>query len=107
MAIVMFNPSRGQVKGTQNLYASAAGITVPTYHIETPPPPGLRRKKIGTALTIGGTALVIGGIAMVSSADALYYNYNTGSNGSYEEGDPKGALGIVMITGGILARNRE
>ena len=101
MAMVICSYS--QVRTTQHLYASAGNFKIADFSVqtETPLPPGLRRKNIGTAMTIGGAVLVVGGIAMVSSADALYYNYSTGSNGTYDEGDPKGALGILMITGGV------
>ena len=103
MAVAVVFNSYGQANSPQTLFASAErSILIKEYAmVSDVAPPGLRRKKIGTALTIGGAALTIGGIAMVASADAFYYNYSTGSNGSYEEGDPKGAVGILMIAGGV------
>lgn len=62
--------------------------------------PGLRMKKTGTTLTILGTAMIIGGVALVSSADDVYYSQTTSQYGTYEEGDPKGALGAVMLVSG-------
>lgn len=64
------------------------------------PGPGLRMKKTGTTLTVAGAVLLIGGIALVSSADEIYYTQTTTQYGTYQEGDPKGAIGFVMLVGG-------
>jgi hypothetical protein len=63
-------------------------------------PPGLRMRNTGRTLTIIGSALLVGGVIMVATADELYYESTYSSSGSYSEGDPKGAFGIVMIAGG-------
>jgi hypothetical protein len=63
--------------------------------------PGERMRNTGKALTFCGSALVIGGIALLSNAESTHYQTGYGSSGSYEEGDPKGAFGAVMLTGGI------
>jgi hypothetical protein len=63
-------------------------------------PPGYRMMKIGKGLTIGGGVLLVGGIILASQADAYYYTSSTGPYGTQEEGDPKGALGVLMIVGG-------
>lgn len=64
-------------------------------------PPGLRMRNTGRTLTILGGAMLIGGIIMASSADDLYYNSTYSSSGSYSEGDPQGAVGVLMIAGGV------
>lgn len=63
--------------------------------------PGKRMRNTGRTLTILGAGFLVGGIAMVSQAEETYYTTNYSSNGSYEEGDPQGAVGVVMITGGV------
>lgn len=63
--------------------------------------PGERMKKTGAVLTILGGAMLVGGIAVLSTADEMYYSTGTNSNtGSYEEGDPKAAVGFLMIAAG-------
>jgi hypothetical protein len=63
--------------------------------------PGQRMRNTGRTLTLLGAGLLVGGIAVASSAESLYYQSNYSSNGgSTSQGDPKGALGIVMMTGG-------
>lgn len=64
-------------------------------------PPGLRMRNAGRTLTIIGGALLVGGIIVFSSADETYYTYNSYNGTTYEEGDPKAALGILMIVGGL------
>jgi hypothetical protein len=63
-------------------------------------PPGLRMRNTGRTLTILGSAMLIGGIIVYSGADEGYYTSYYGTNGSYEEGDPQAAVGILMIVGG-------
>lgn len=63
-------------------------------------PRGLRMRNTGRTLTILGGALAIGGIVMMNNADQLYYTTTQTQNGTITEGDPKGALGVLMtITG--------
>jgi hypothetical protein len=64
-------------------------------------PRGLRMRNTGRALTICGGALAIGGIIMMNSADELYYTTTSGPSGTIEEGDPKGALGVLMTVAGV------
>lgn len=64
-------------------------------------PRGLRMRNTGRALTICGGALAIGGIIMMNSADELYYTTTSGPSGTVEEGDPKGALGVLMTVAGV------
>lgn len=63
-------------------------------------PPGLRMRNTGRMLTIIGGAMLIGGIIVYSNADLNYYNSYTTSTGTYTEGDPQAALGVLMIAGG-------
>ena len=63
-------------------------------------PPGLRMRNTGRTLTIIGGAMLIGGIIVYNNADENYYNSYTTSNGTYTEGDPQAALGVLMIMGG-------
>ena len=62
--------------------------------------PGTRMRNTGRTLTIAGIPLLIGGIIIASSAESTHYNYTSSQGGSYEEGDPKGALGALMAVGG-------
>lgn len=62
--------------------------------------PGLRMRNTGRTLTIGGGILFIGGVIMMNSADELYYTSTQTQYGTVSEGDPKGALGILMSIGG-------
>lgn len=64
-------------------------------------PPGLRMRNAGRTLTIIGGAMLVGGIIVFSSAEKTYYSYNSTNGTSYEEGDPKAAIGILMIAGGL------
>jgi hypothetical protein len=66
-----------------------------------PKPKGLRMRNAGRALTLGGIAFAIGGIVLMNNADELYYSSTTSTYGDTEEGDIKGALGVVMLTTGI------
>jgi hypothetical protein len=64
--------------------------------------PGERMMKAGRTLTIAGGALLVAGIVLVATADEQYYNsYTTSYGGTYEEGDPQFALGLVMAIGGV------
>jgi len=90
-------------------YASQE-VSSPLYltHAEVMPgsamPRGLRMRNTGRALTILGAALAIGGIVMMNNADQLYYTTTQTQNGTVTEGDPKGALGVLMtITGAGMA----
>lgn len=51
-------------------------------------------------MTILGAGMLVGGIIVYGNADENYYNYNTYNGTTYEEGDPKAALGILMMVGG-------
>lgn len=63
--------------------------------------PGLRKKKMGATMTIIGSVLLVTGVALVASADELYYSSNTTNGNTVEEGDPKGAIGVLLIAGGL------
>lgn len=63
--------------------------------------PGMRMRNAGRTLTICGGALFIGGVIMMNNADELYYTTTHTQNGTISEGDPKGALGVLMTVGGI------
>lgn len=64
-------------------------------------PPGLRMRNAGRTLTILGSAMLVGGIIVFNSADETYYNSYTSNGTTYEEGDPKAAVGILMIVAGL------
>lgn len=66
-------------------------------------PRGLRMRNTGRALTIGGGVLALGGIILMNNADELYYTSTSTSQGVVEEGDPKGALGVLMTVTGVGA----
>lgn len=63
-------------------------------------PPGLRMRNTGRTLTIIGSVMLVGGVIMAATADELYYETTYNSSGSYSEGDPQGAIGIVMAVAG-------
>jgi hypothetical protein len=63
--------------------------------------PGQRMIRVGKGLTIGGGVLLVGGIILMATADEIYYTQTTGPYGTEEEGDPQGALGLVMAIGGV------
>jgi len=60
-------------------------------------PPGYRMRNTGRMLTLIGVPLFIGGIIVLNNADESYYNSVTTSSGTYTEGDPQAAAGILMI----------
>lgn len=60
-------------------------------------PPGYRMRNTGRTLTLIGVPLIIGGIIVYNNADENYYNTVTTSSGTYTEGDPKAAAGILMV----------
>jgi len=62
--------------------------------------PGERMRNAGRIMTILGAGMLVGGIIVYSSADENYYSYNSYNGNTYEEGDPKAALGILMMVGG-------
>jgi hypothetical protein len=64
-------------------------------------PPGLRMRNAGRTLTIIGGAMLVGGVIVFGSADETYYSYNSYNGTTYEEGDPKAAIGILMMAGGL------
>jgi hypothetical protein len=63
-------------------------------------PPGYRMRNTGRTLTLIGGAMLIGGIIVYSNADENYYSTVQTSSGTYTEGDPKAAVGVLMIGGG-------
>ena len=65
-----------------------------------PKPSGLRMRNTGRTLTILGSIMLVGGVIMAASADELYYQSNYSSSGSYSEGDPRGAFGVVLAVAG-------
>lgn len=82
--------------------AESKGITFNDSYQRYREEPGKRKIRIGRGLTIGGGVLLIAGIAMVSTADEYYYNYSSSSNGgTVEEGDAKGAFGLLFTIGGV------
>lgn len=62
--------------------------------------PGTRMRNAGRTLTIVGIPMLIGGIVLAANAESTHYTYTSSQGGSYEEGDAKGALGVVMAVGG-------
>ncbi|RAW01804.1 hypothetical protein [Pseudochryseolinea flava] len=74
-----------------------------TTQTRVPLAPGLRMKKAGQTMTIIGGILFVGGIVMVAQADDDYYTSTTTTQygTTTENGDPKFALGVVMITHGV------
>jgi hypothetical protein len=79
------------------LYLTATREVVPGKAM----PRGLRMRNTGRALTIAGGALAIGGIVMMNNADQLFYRTTSTQNGTVTEGDPKGALGVLMTITGV------
>jgi hypothetical protein len=63
--------------------------------------PGERMRNAGRTLTICGGAMAIGGIVLMNNADELYYTSTYTQNGTVTDGDPKGALGVLMTIGGV------
>jgi hypothetical protein len=80
---------------------SAASPVINKVSAKIPLAPGLRMRKAGQTMTIIGGILFVGGIAVVSQADANTYTYQSNNGYTQEEGDPKFALGVIMITHGI------
>lgn len=64
-------------------------------------PPGLRMRNAGRTLTIIGGAMLVGGVIVFGSAEDTYYSYNSYNGTTYEEGDPKAAIGVLMMAGGL------
>ncbi|MFZ6012017.1 MAG: hypothetical protein ACOYXT_16865 [Bacteroidota bacterium] len=94
-----------QIIEPQPVYYADAGTPRPTLktmyaYAADPKPQGLRMRNTGRTLTICGVGLMLGGIILMNNADQLYYNAYSSSSGNYEEGDPKGALGLMMTIGG-------
>lgn len=63
-------------------------------------PPGYRMRNAGRTMTIIGVPLFIAGLIVFNNADENYYNSVTTSSGTYTEGDPQAALGILMSVAG-------
>lgn len=63
-------------------------------------PPGLRMRNTGRTLTIIGGVVLVSGIVLAATADELYYETTYSSSGTYSEGDPQGAIGVVMAVAG-------
>lgn len=84
-----------------SVYSSAAVVS-PVRLMQSNPinPPGLRMRNTGRTLTILGSVMLVGGVIMAATADDLYYETTYNSSGSYSEGDPQGAIGIVMAVAG-------
>ncbi len=95
------------------IFASAAGVEAPwdnkspvvvsslnrvTYKISYPP--GFKMRNVGRTLTIIGGAMLIGGIIVYNNADKTYTTYQS-STGTYTEGDPQAALGVLMVMNGV------
>jgi hypothetical protein len=56
-------------------------------------------RNVGRTLTVLGGGMLIGGIVVFHNADKTIYTYQT-SSGTYNEVDPKVALGVLMVMGG-------
>ena len=82
--------------------SNSAAVVSPLRLMQSNPinPPGLRMRNTGRTLTIVGSVMLVGGVIMAASADDLYYETTYNSSGSYSEGDPQGAIGIVMAVAG-------
>lgn len=63
-------------------------------------PPGYKMRNTGRLLTLIGAPLFVAGIVVYSNADQNYYNTVTTSSGTYTEGDPQAAAGVLMIVTG-------
>jgi hypothetical protein len=63
--------------------------------------PGQRMRNAGRTLTLCGSAMFLGGVILMNNADALYYTSTQTQYGTVNEGDPKGALGVLMTVGGV------
>lgn len=63
-------------------------------------PPGYRMRNTGRLLTLIGAPLFIAGIVVYNNADENYYNTVSTSSGTYTEGDPQAAAGVLMIGAG-------
>jgi hypothetical protein len=57
-------------------------------------------RNAGRTMTIIGVPLFIAGLIVFNNADENYYNSVTTSSGTYTEGDPQAALGILMSVAG-------
>lgn len=78
-------------------------VVMPTIVMDAGTPatgPGVRMEKTGKILTFTGAALMVGGVALISTADDVYYSQTNTPYGTYEEGDPAGAIGLVMLVSG-------
>lgn len=95
--------SHGQQLASLNSPVSYSSPIINQYngHVPDVAIPGERMRNVGRGLTVGGVGLAVLGIVLMSSADAIYYSASTGSNGTQESGDPKGALGLMMTMGGV------
>jgi hypothetical protein len=94
-----------QLSSSQNFSSSRIEsplIRVPSddFPYKVAMPPGLRMRNTGRTLTIIGGAMLVGGIALLASADEPYYSAYSTPYGTHEEGDPKAAVGILMMLGG-------
>jgi hypothetical protein len=63
-------------------------------------PPGYKMRNAGRTMTIIGVPLFVGGLIVFNNADENYYNSVTTSSGTYTEGDPQAAIGVLMTVAG-------
>jgi cytochrome b subunit of formate dehydrogenase len=63
-------------------------------------PPGFKMRNAGRTMTFAGAALLISGIIVYDQADKTIYTVQT-SQGTYDEIDPKVALGVFMVMSGV------
>lgn len=74
-----------------------------TFDSEKVSPPGLKMKRIGTAMTIVGGAFIVTGVVMMATADEIRFsNYQVDDDGNVEEsGDNQGYYGVLFTANGL------
>ena len=94
------NTSVAQSTPASTTSAQAYAINREVRYADPLRPPGLRMRNTGRTLTIAGSILLISGIAMMATADEIFYTTTYSSSGSYSEGDPQGAVGLILTAAG-------
>jgi hypothetical protein len=80
--------------------ANASPIVIKRVAYKIAYPPGYKMRNAGRTMTIIGVPLFIGGLIVFNNADENYYNSVTTSSGTYTEGDPQAAVGLLMTVAG-------